>query len=146
MDPHANGFICQLTDDGFATAFVYVEAELDIASAPHLERVLRDTERRARFVLLDLGQLTFMDSFGLRVIVAASRRAQQAGRRLVVLPGPSQVQRLFVLSGAAEEIEITERADIEPALAVLLRVVRGSTDGERMSTASRSAMGCSPTP
>jgi anti-anti-sigma factor len=43
-----------------------------------LERVLRRAaELRAQLVLLDLRDLTFMDSFGLHVIAGASDRAQR---------------------------------------------------------------------
>jgi anti-anti-sigma factor len=127
VDSDATGFVCRLSDDGGATAYVHVTAELDIASAPELERVLRSAQLRAVLVVLDLRQLTFMDSFGLRVIVAASNRAHQAGRRLVLLPGPSQVQRLFALSGVADALEITELseiAEIESSVQVLIRVAR----------------------
>jgi hypothetical protein len=54
--------------------------------------------------------------------VSASARARRADRRLVLLRGPSQVQRLIALSGAEEELEIAELADSEPAIQVLLQI------------------------
>jgi anti-anti-sigma factor len=75
--------------------------------------------------MLDLRDLTFMDSFGLHLITAANDRAQLAGRRLVLLPGPQQVQRLLAVTGAADSLELAELGDIEPATRVLLQTARG---------------------
>ena len=98
--------------------------ELDIASAPQLERMLRRAELSARLVVLDLRELTFMDSFGLRLIADSSHRARRTGRRLLVLRGPAQVQRLFALSRAAQDLEIVEPGELEPAVHVLLQLAR----------------------
>jgi anti-sigma B factor antagonist len=117
-------FLCQLSDGGSGVACIYLAAELDIASAPRLERVLRQAERQARLVVLDLRDLTFMDSFGLRLIVASNHRAHRTGRRLVLLRGPSQVQRLLTVTGAGEGLEIAELSDIEPAAQSLLQLAR----------------------
>jgi hypothetical protein len=38
--------------------------------------------------------------------------------------GPSQVQRLLALSGAAEALEIAELGDVEPATQALLQIAR----------------------
>ena len=122
--PPATGFVCRLSGRGVGVASVYVAAELDIASAPELERVLRRAELRAPLVVLDLRDLTFMDSRGLHVILCASNRARSAGRRLVLLRGPSQVQRLLTVSGAADRLEIFNLAESEPAIQVLLQTAR----------------------
>jgi anti-anti-sigma factor len=124
LDPQPDGLVCQLSDDGLGTACVYVAAELDIASAPDFECVLRGAELRARLVVLDLRELTFMDLIGMRVVVAGNNRAQRTGRRLVLLGGRSQVQRLLALSGAAEALEIAELGDVEPATQALLQMAR----------------------
>jgi anti-sigma B factor antagonist len=128
-------FICHLSHDGSDVACIYLAAELDIASAPRLERILRQAERQARLVVLDLRDLTFMDSFGLRLIADSNHRAQRTGRRLVLLRGPSQVQRLLTVTGAGEGLELAELSEIEPAVQALLQVAR-SDDG---MTAARSS-------
>jgi anti-sigma B factor antagonist len=115
-------FVCELTRARFGAAWVHVAAELDIVTAPQLERTLRDAELRARLVVLDLRELTFMDSCGLHVITCAGIRAKRAGRRLVLVRGAVQVDRLFALSGASEEVEIVDLDDGEPAAQILLRL------------------------
>jgi anti-sigma B factor antagonist len=121
-------FLCQLSYDGSGVACIYLAAELDIASAPRLERVLRQAELQARLVVLDLRDLTFMDSFGLRLIAASNHRARRMGCRLVLLHGPSQVQRLLTVTGAGEGLEFAELGDIEPAAQALVQLAH-TADG-----------------
>ena len=117
-------FVCQVSDNGSDVACIYLAAELDIASAPRFERDLRRAELQARLVVLDLRDLTFMDSFGLRLIAASNHRCRRMGRRLVLLRGPPQVQRLLAVTGAGEGLEVAELSDIEPAAQALLQIAR----------------------
>jgi anti-anti-sigma factor len=111
--------VCSWEEWGTDAAWVQVAGELDLATAPALEQALRGAELRARLVALDLRELTFMDSGGAHVIVHAGIRAQHAGRRLVVLRGPAQVDRFLELSGASEVLEIVDVTGGEPAVQVL---------------------------
>jgi anti-anti-sigma factor len=72
--------------------------ELDIASAPRLERALSDREPGDR-VVLDLADLEFLDSTGLRVIVHAVEAARTHGWELTLRHGPPPVRRVFEISG-----------------------------------------------
>lgn len=117
-------FVCQVSDNGSGLACIYLAAELDIASAPRFERDLRRAELQARLVVLDLRDLTFMDSFGLRLIAASNHRCRRMGRRLVLLRGPPQVQRLLAVTGAGEGLEVAELSDIQPAVQALLQIAR----------------------
>lgn len=85
-------------DCGSDVAWVQVVGELDIVTAPALEQALRDAELRAQLVVLDLRELTFTDSSGVHVITNASVRADRAGRRLVLVRGPSQADRMLTLT------------------------------------------------
>jgi anti-anti-sigma factor len=83
--------------------------ELDVATAPLAEDALRTAEAREPATLaIDLAGLTFMDSTGLRLVMAADTRAREAGRRLVVVRGPDAVQRVFELTGVDERIELVD--------------------------------------
>jgi anti-sigma B factor antagonist len=69
--------------------------EFDIAAAPGVEAELARVEAGdAQMVVLDLRELAFIGSSGLRVIVLAHRRLAE---RLVVVKGPRSVQRVFAL-------------------------------------------------
>jgi anti-sigma B factor antagonist len=73
--------------------------ELDIATAPRLERALLDDRRPGDRVVLDLAELEFLDSTGLRVIVRAVEAAATGGWELTLRQGPAPVRRVFEISG-----------------------------------------------
>jgi anti-anti-sigma factor len=86
-----------------------LRGELDIASAPQVEEELARLETAAPPVLvLDLRGLEFMDSTGLRTVVAADARAREQDRRLVVVRGPDAVHRIFTVTRLDERLEIVD--------------------------------------
>lgn len=76
--PPPPGFKCALSYGvsygGLSSAWVRADGELDIAAALELERILRGAVIRARLLVLDLRDLTFIDSSGEHVIVDACVR------------------------------------------------------------------------
>lgn len=62
----------------------------------------------ARLVIIDLRQLTFIDSTGLHLIIAADASARLSSRRLIVIRGPAHIDRLFTLVGISDRVEITD--------------------------------------
>ena len=81
--------------DGDA-ATVVLTGELDLSTASLVEGAMGEAEEKGPGLLvLDLRGLAFMDSTGLRVVLAADGRARRDGRRLEVIPGPPQVHRVF---------------------------------------------------
>ena len=73
--------------------------ELDIASAPRLERALREGRRPGEEVVLDLAGLEFIDSTGLRVVVRGVEAAAIEGWELRLRHGPPAVRRVFEIAG-----------------------------------------------
>ena len=89
-----------------------LSGELDIAGAPRIEDALREAEEQGpAAVVLDLRELGFMDSTGLRTILAADARAKEAGRRLVVVQGDENIQRVFEVTRLHERVEIVDDPD-----------------------------------
>lgn len=73
-----------------------VRGELDIAGVEGFETALAQAESEQPPVLvIDLREVTFLDSSGLRTLLSADRRAKTDGRRLVLVPGPEAVHRVF---------------------------------------------------
>ena len=92
-----------------ATTVISVSGELDLASSPALEEELeRVAQSDAQLVVVDLRSLEFMDSTGLSVLVRAHQRAEENGRRLGLINGSQQVQRLLTLTGVAERLTLTD--------------------------------------
>jgi len=88
-----------------------LSGELDLASAPELVRALERVEvQRPDLILLDLRELRFMDSTGLRTVVGADARAREDGRRLAVVRGPDAVDRIFTLTRIDERLEMLDDA------------------------------------
>jgi len=112
-------FECICKDAGPDSVTVHAAGELDIATAPLLEQTLRSTELRARRVVLDLRELTFIDSSGARVIVDASVRARRAAHRLVIVRGPSWVDRALGLPGESNGLGIGDLNALEPPVQLL---------------------------
>ena len=99
-------FVCSWSDGGLDADWVHVGGELDVATVPELEHTLGDAQLRARLVVLDLRELTFIDGVGVRAIVGASVRARQLGRRLVLVRGNPNVNRMFTLTGSSDDLEM----------------------------------------
>lgn len=91
-----------------AATTVSVWGELDLSTAPEVERCLTGVQHDGRTVILDLRNLSFLDSSGLRVILAADARARAAGSRLVLVAGPPAVQRVFELTLLDRRLEFVD--------------------------------------
>ncbi len=74
--------------------------ELDIATTPELEQALTDaTADAAETIVLDLRELSFMDSTGLRALAQANSRADERGVALSIIRGARQIERVLEISG-----------------------------------------------
>jgi anti-sigma B factor antagonist len=113
-------FVCSWSCGGLDAGWVHVAGALDIASAPELERTLLEPELQTHLVVLDLRGLAFMDSSGVHAIVDASIRARDAGRRLVLVHGSADVNRVFTLTGSSDKIEIGDIALVAQPVQALL--------------------------
>ena len=75
--------------------------DLDMASADELDARLTDAARDhpEGILIVDLGELAFMDSAGLRVLLTAARAASNGGTGLRLRGARPSVQRVFEVSG-----------------------------------------------
>jgi anti-anti-sigma factor len=93
-----------------ALAIVAVRGELDLpataALEPELERLA--DEPGVDVVALDLRDLDFLDSSGLRAVMLAATRLTDNERRLVLVRGSSPVQRVFEITHMSERLEFVD--------------------------------------
>jgi anti-anti-sigma factor len=85
--------------DGDGERVIRLRGELDIESTPDLERVLLRTRPAGQRVVLDLAELKFMDSTGLRVLLRARAAADQGRWEINLRNVPPTIRRLFDMTG-----------------------------------------------
>jgi anti-sigma B factor antagonist len=77
-----------------------LQGELDVATAPALEEaVAMAFAAHPSSLVVDLTDLSFLDSTGIRVLVSAGRRADESSCSLVLLAPTPQVLRVLRLTG-----------------------------------------------
>jgi anti-sigma B factor antagonist len=111
---NADALRCALSRCGRSAVWVRLGGELDLHGAPRLKRCLARALGGARLVVVDLRELTFIDSAGVHVMVEAREHALRTNRRLVLVRGPAQTIRLFTLAGLRDRLEIV---DLSPLVA-----------------------------
>jgi anti-anti-sigma factor len=72
--------------------------DLDLAVADAFERQIRELGREGRIVVIDLRGVDFLDSSGLRSLLALRNDAKRNHHQLVLVPGPPPVRRVFHLT------------------------------------------------
>jgi anti-anti-sigma factor len=92
---------------------LYVAGEIDVATAPQLqhelEAIIETSDVPA--IRVDLADVSFMDSSGLHVLVAAHAALEKSGRTLFVSrPRPTQA-RLLELTGLMDKFSVTSEDD-----------------------------------
>jgi anti-sigma B factor antagonist len=89
---------------------VRLAGEFDLAGVEAFEEELgRRSVPGEETLVLDLRELTFIDSSGLRAVVMADRRIRDEGRRFVVVRGPKKIIRVLDLTGVSERLELVDR-------------------------------------
>jgi anti-anti-sigma factor len=93
-------------------AVVALTGELDVAGSSLLEheidRISADHSPSA--LVLDLSELDFMDSTGLRLVVMADQRSREDGRRFALVRGKEDVQRVFEITRMTDRLEFLDSA------------------------------------
>jgi anti-sigma B factor antagonist len=89
-----------------------LHGELDLASAPLLEEEIENVASTTSAPLvLDLQELQFIDSTGLRIILSAHERAKERGQQFALTHGSQQVQRLLSITGVGEHLRMIASPD-----------------------------------
>lgn len=92
-------------EDGRVT--LHLLGELDLVSAPVLQRHVDELPwSELEELVLDLAEITFMDSSGLGTIITAFERTEAAQRGFAVRHVPRQPRRVFELAGVFERLNV----------------------------------------
>jgi len=90
---------------------VSLDGELDMANAPLLESSIQSADVTAKAIVLDLQHLQFIDSTGLRILLAAQERCQEQGQQFAITQGSEQVQRLLSITGVSAHLRTLATPD-----------------------------------
>ena len=126
MSEESGGFELALdrpaADDG-GPAILRVSGELDLGVADQFEVALRSATESGAAVILDLREVTFADSSGLRVMLVG---ADKLGPRMAFVIEPdSALSRLLDLA------EVSDRLPIFPSEEGARSAIEGGTTEER---------------
>ena len=94
---------------------IRVRGELDLSTAGRLCRTVQAVAgaRRRTRVLLDLSELAFCDSTGLRALVGAVREVEiSGGRAALVVPPDGMLARILDLSGLGEFLRVSPTTEV----------------------------------
>lgn len=96
----------RLTITHSADGGLVLQGDLDSYSAPLLDAELasHDAERLS----IDMSRVAFMDSSGLRVLVAADNSVRERGGQMVILAPSVPVRRLFELTAIDQHLSIRD--------------------------------------
>ena len=82
---------------------IALSGELDLVTAGAVQEELERVEREdALRIVVDMSELTFIDSTGVQLVLAAHARSVADAERLTLLRGPTAVQRVFEICGVDE--------------------------------------------
>jgi anti-anti-sigma factor len=88
---------------------VAVKGEVDLASAPELDKALGKFKKQEVFV--DLRKTEFMDSAGLRVLLSHQARIREQGGKMNLLLSEGPVMRLIEVAGVRDTFSILPSLD-----------------------------------
>lgn len=96
--PPARLDVWQDTDSG-GQVRVSLAGEIDMSSVGTLAHTLAALPRAAPSLVVDLADVTFLDSTGIAALVIAQRRAVAAGQTFTVVNAQGGVRRVLDITG-----------------------------------------------
>ncbi|WP_299393578.1 STAS domain-containing protein [Pelagibius sp.] len=93
---------------------VELGGEIDLDRAPHVRRILLDCVARGRDLLVDLSQVSYIDSSGIASLVEALQSAGKGGTAFGLVAVSPQALRVFELARLDQVFTI--HPDIDTAL------------------------------
>jgi anti-anti-sigma factor len=98
-----------VTRERGTTITIELAGEWDLAGAPAARQaIVGALTGRPECVVLDLSRLAFIDSSGVHATFELAQRSRAQHIRLVIIPGPPAVQRVFELTGLNKHLPFIE--------------------------------------
>jgi anti-anti-sigma factor len=101
---------------------LFVEGQIDVASAPRLIAALNDAvAEAARSVIIDLTSVGFMDSTGLALLINAHRRLAVRRKGFAVVCPAGPLRRVFEITDMVDTLRVCPDRETATAAASLAR-------------------------
>jgi|SRR3954447_8677218 anti-sigma B factor antagonist len=99
-----DAFVIEQASVRQGVALLVFRGELDLAAAAAMRRRVESVAGTG--LVIDLRDVTFIDSSGLRELLRARENVLASGARIVLAGAPASVRRLFELTGTATMFEL----------------------------------------
>ena len=90
-----------------SSVIFHVSGELDTLSAPELEKAMAPELESATKLVLDLNDLQYISSSGIRVLLGAHKRMVGKGEMIILNPH-TEIMEVFELTGLADVFDIRQ--------------------------------------
>ena len=90
------------------TQLVAVRGEVDLATVDALRGELTSALGRSGKVVLDLREVSFMDTQGLAAVIEAEQVSAASGTPFVIVRAPETVHRLFDMIGLSDRLTVVD--------------------------------------
>ncbi len=98
----------QVLENSETLTRIALEGSLDIAGVQAIETAfLAQTAARKKPVIIDLSKVTYMASFGMRLIIDAFKALDHEGKKMVLLRPQPMVEKILESAGMSEIVVIT---------------------------------------
>jgi anti-sigma B factor antagonist len=90
---------------------VTVHGDLDIVTSPQLDECLTEVEESSNRIILDLADVSFLDTSALAVIVGHWKRAEASGGTLALAGARYRYTKTLWITGLADKLTLYETVD-----------------------------------
>jgi anti-anti-sigma factor len=112
LQPDVEPFRCEVQAERQAVRICPV-GELDMATVPVVDGHLCEQQTAGfKHVTLDLRDVCFLDSTGLRMILDWDAMSRADGFAFSLVAGPPTVQRIFELTGTTQRLNFVEASTV----------------------------------
>jgi anti-anti-sigma factor len=103
------GTVTEPTPRASGRRLLQLHGELDVAASTSvLKRLLELDLRSGLRLVLDLRDVRFIDSTGVRLLLQARAHAERVGAAFTVVAGPPAVMRVLRLVGLDDQLDVVD--------------------------------------
>jgi anti-anti-sigma factor len=125
MNESRQPLVIEVTELSGGTFVAAISGEMDIATSPQVSSSLALVRATAPYhVLVDVSQLAFIDSTGIKALVSSAKDLEARGGDLIVFGSTPNIRRVFDIVQLQEVLTIV--ASLEDAIAESQRRTDGA--------------------